>query len=464
MAQLVTYNFTGTLRPDYSDAFGTTIGGSITLDVAAEADWINPYPGPGGQPGELRQWWDGGFSINGLTNTGFAAGTRFGGYTTFDVEDRPFDNIQHTAIRNYANNGNRVIALFSASLASNDGVASIPKPWNPFADQQQGIALVDYDESTDTWKDAAFTLDTFTGVGPDSDSDGIDDAVDPQPLTFSLDFSDGTTTGAIVDFGDQIITIVDAPDPADGVLIVADLAGGALPAIISIDGGASILSLTAGDQVIVTHGSVILDVLAGAVEATFLADNGSEATSSLPAGISLTFEPENFTFIAPVENTQPVEIIANGTEISVPPGETVVAPQAVTVNILPDSLNLDSNGTLTVVIFGAADFNAAQIDVGTVRFAGASAWQWTFADQNGDGRLDLQLKFRRQDTIFDQIYADLLSDDHDADGVLDSTHQVAQIDVTGQTLDDALFSGSDNINLFLSGRALRNFLDNLFEG
>jgi hypothetical protein len=247
------------------------------------------------------------------------------------------------------------------------------------------------------------------------------------------------------------------------VLITADLSGGAEPATISIDGGASSLSLTAGDQVIATHGSVILDVLAGLVEVSFVADSGGVATASLTSGTSLTFQPETFTFIAAATNTEPVQIIANGEELSVPPGETVVAGvQAVTIDIQPESLNVDSNGTLTVVVFGAADFDAAQIDVGTVRFAGAAAWHSNLVDKNGDGRLDLQLKFRRQDTILDQIYADLLLDDLDADGILDSTRQTAQIDVTGQTLHDALFSGAGSVNLFLAGRSLRNLLDDLF--
>jgi hypothetical protein len=100
--------------------------------------------------------------------------------------------------------------------------------------------------------------------------------------------------------------------------------------------------------------------------------------------------------------------------------------------------------------------------VASVRFAHAGAWQSSLVDANEDGRLDLQLKFSRQDTILDQIYADLLTDDHDADGILDSTHQIAQVDVTGQTLDDVLFTGSDSINLFLSGRSLRSLLDDLF--
>jgi hypothetical protein len=115
-----------------------------------------------------------------------------------------------------------------------------------------------------------------------------------------------------------------------------------------------------------------------------------------------------------------------------------------------------------LTIYGAADFDAAQIDVGSVHFAGACAFQSTLVDKDGDGRLDLQLKFRRQDTVLDHIYAQLLVDDYDADGILDSTRQSAQVEVTGQTLDDALFSGFDNINLFLSGRSLRNLLSNLF--
>jgi hypothetical protein len=141
---------------------------------------------------------------------------------------------------------------------------------------------------------------------------------------------------------------------------------------------------------------------------------------------------------------------------------SVSAVQIVTIDIHPESLNVDSNGTLTVVVFGADDFDAALIDVSSVNFAGAFAWQSTLLDANNDGLLDLQLKFRTQDTILDQIYADLLEVDYE-EGGLDSTTQAAQVELTGQTLDDALFSGSDSINLFLAGRSLRNLLDDLFD-
>src|SRR5436190_15291346 len=117
---------------------------------------------------------------------------------------------------------------------------------------------------------------------------------------------------------------------------------------------------------------------------------------------------------------------------------------------------------LTVLICGAVDFNVANINVSSVRFAGAAATQSVLVDANHDGRLDLQLKFRRQDTALEQIYENLLTADFAADHVLDTTRELARIGITGSTLDDALFSGSDNVTLFLSGKSLRDVLSRLF--
>jgi hypothetical protein len=72
--------------------------------------------------------------------------------------------------------------------------------------------------------------------------------------------------------------------------------------------------------------------------------------------------------------------------------------RSVSIASLPESDNADSNGLLTVVIFGAAGFDAAQIDVSSVHFTGAAAWQSKLVDVNSDGVMDMQLKFRRQDT------------------------------------------------------------------
>jgi uncharacterized delta-60 repeat protein len=308
----------------------------------------------------------------------------------------------------------------------------------------------------------------FDAPFADVDGDGIEDGIDLQPAASSESFNDvpngGTTTGSIVGRGQQILFVEDQAAP-DGVLLTAHPLGGGTPATVSIEDGEALLTLGAGDQVVATHGSVILHVVAGTVEAAFTADNGNAvATASLPAGVRLTFEADTGLFVAAQSNEEPISIVlSSGTVVAIQPGESLnTGLRTVAVDVHPDSVNLNSNGLITVVIFGAADFDAGRVDVGSVRFAGAGAEQWVLVDANQDGRLDLQLKFRREETELDEIYAQLLADDLDGDGVLDSTRQTAEVSVTGQTIDDVLFSGSGSINLFLAGRNLRELLARLF--
>jgi hypothetical protein len=155
--------------------------------------------------------------------------------------------------------------------------------------------------------------------------------------------------------------------------------------------------------------------------------------------------------------------IANG--VIVDPGAPVLMPRQVQIDIKPgdgtNSTNLAGQGNIAVALLSTADFNAALVDVGSVRFAGAAAVQWALEDVNGDGRLDMVLHFRTQDTNLRALYEQLLADDIDADGVLDSSRQTATIALTGSTTDDELFEGWDYIDLFLSGKALRDLLDEL---
>jgi hypothetical protein len=127
----------------------------------------------------------------------------------------------------------------------------------------------------------------------------------------------------------------------------------------------------------------------------------------------------------------------------------------------PNSLNLASNGMIAVAIYTTTDFDASQVDVSTVVFAGASAAHSALEDVDHDGDLDLVLHFRTQDTNLRDIYADLVAEDINEDGVLDSNHKTAQLSLTGQTTNDAAFEGLDNLDLFLSGKALRSFLADL---
>jgi parallel beta-helix repeat protein len=136
-------------------------------------------------------------------------------------------------------------------------------------------------------------------------------------------------------------------------------------------------------------------------------------------------------------------------QIDVKPGDT------------SNTVNVDSNGVIAVAILTTAEFDAALVNAGSVIFAGAQAVQSALEDVNGDGRLDLLLHFRTQDTSLRSIYEQLLADDMNGDGVLDSNHQAATVTLTGETVDHAFIEGVDTLDLFLSGKALRSFLDAL---
>ena len=83
-------------------------------------------------------------------------------------------------------------------------------------------------------------------------------------------------------------------------------------------------------------------------------------------------------------------------------------------------------------------------------------------DVDRDGDLDLVLHFDLQETNLVEVYSQMLLDDVDDDGILDSTRQEATESLTGETTDGTQFLGSGEVDLFFSGRALRDLLDQRF--
>lgn len=223
-------------------------------------------------------------------------------------------------------------------------------PYDLVVQSDDRIMVIGSSNQTGTSGD--FALARLTGDGifdapfADADGDGIEDSVDTQPLVFSDAFTDiangGVTTGTITDRGNQVLFVQDASAP-DGFLITAHPLGGVSPATVSIENGAASLSLSAGDQIIATHGSVKLNVITGTVEATFKADSGETvASATLAAGAELTFKPDIVSFIAAASSAQPVAVQFVGTT-----GQqaTAVLSAGSEVNFEPATLSISAAAT-----------------------------------------------------------------------------------------------------------------------
>ena len=165
----------------------------------------------------------------------------------------------------------------------------------------------------------------------DDDNDGIDDNVDTAPLVVSSLFDDtgigGTTTGSI----SGAATVIDAANPLGVEISAMGAASG------SACDGDSTFTLTAGDSLTVTCGSVTLSVLVGPIEATLLGDDGTVATVSLDDGFEITFEPETLEITASPDNPDDVTITVDGSEVVVEPGEeSFVTPEAAMDGLILD--------------------------------------------------------------------------------------------------------------------------------
>ena len=94
----------------------------------------------------------------------------------------------------------------------------------------------------------------------------------------------------------------------------------------------------------------------------------------------------------------------------------------------------------------------------------SSAWLYAASQDSalidGDGDLDLILHFETQATELAYLSAQLAADDPDGDGILNSNHQTAAVSLTDLTATDEYFQGFDEVDLFLSGKHLRDLLEN----
>ena len=334
----VTFNFTGT-DVDFSNGDvlvgikGTSIGGGSALA-------LNAFNGNVGSGGES-------LCID-LTNSTSSYSNCNDNYTpqNFFARNLMYEaNIEGNGTTNGAGISNREIE--GVNFANNGSFGTDnPNPVDPGTYSIQETIPAGWNLTDASCNDvsSSFSVDTISDISinsgdniectfenefvgsSDADGDGIFDGVDTLPNTVSDDFSDialgGTSLGTITTRGNQTLTITEEPNP-DGVRITADISGGLLPAVVSACGGISIITLSPGDNIIVTCGSVTINVINGPVDIIFMGSGGTQATTSLTTGNSLTFDQDTFSFSVPSTNVDPVVVIVEGEQIILSPGQAV---------------------------------------------------------------------------------------------------------------------------------------------
>ncbi|WP_160168438.1 right-handed parallel beta-helix repeat-containing protein [Novipirellula maiorica] len=120
------------------------------------------------------------------------------------------------------------------------------------------------------------------------------------------------------------------------------------------------------------------------------------------------------------------------------------------------SINLNSadksGKSLSIVLYSTPTSDASQIEVESITWAGASVHRSKLVDVDGDGRLDLVLKFRLKDTDLLTQYTEALREDQD------NSVQQLDIELTGNTLDGTGFSSLISVEAETTGKKLRNLL------
>jgi Tol biopolymer transport system component len=152
--------------------------------------------------------------------------------------------------------------------------------------------------------------------GSDDDGDGVEDDIDAGAGTFA-DSNQPPTSGQIVDNGGLAVSVTDAANPTEGVLITTG--AGAGNAVFIVCG--LTLQMPADSATIVTCGSASLRVVAGSARLVF---HGGLAHVDLVAAAAATITENGDTSL--VENTgaSPITVTVRQQTRTAAAGETVV--------------------------------------------------------------------------------------------------------------------------------------------
>ena len=141
---------------------------------------------------------------------------------------------------------------------------------------------------------------------------------------------------------------------------------------------------------------------------------------------------------------------------SVVPVVFEISQETISLNGLSKSKG-KSKGVVPIVLFTTDTFDASTVDVSTVIWAGAGVYRSSLEDVDGDGDLDLVMHFRLKDTDLLDVFGGLAGKNGS------NRKQSFHVDttLTGETTDGTEILATSAVDLFMSGKALRELLDSL---
>ena len=194
------------------------------------------------------------------------------------------------------------------------------------------------------------------------------------------------------------------------------------------------------------NNTVVFDVPGEAASGTTYARfRLSTAGDLAPAGAATDGEVEDYQIT--LDPTMEVDI-------DVKPGSD---HNPISLNSVADSKKNASHGVVPVVLFATPGFDAATVDVSTLLWAGAGVHHSSLEDVDNDGDLDLVMKFRLRETNLLNVFRNLA----DPGGNTNKQSFTVTTELSGQTTGGGAILGTDEVDLLMTGKTLRDLLDGI---
>ena len=228
-------------------------------------------------------------------------------------------------------------------------------------------------------EDPTFDVTYTVQASVDANGDGIIDTLQPAGTpagSFTDNSTSPPTTGSIVNANGLAVTITDAADAADGVKITVGAGSG--KATFSVCGFT--LKVSAGSEVVVTCGSVTVEVVQGSAEVVL--GGGVVVVTALGGGAFKVSSPGGGVFSVENTGSAGVTSLRTASRRRWGPGNSLQGTVSSTLYLHGSTANPQ---LLTLDGSQPTSSTAKSRDSAAVKFAGGNAWK-DVGTWNADGR------------------------------------------------------------------------------